>query len=171
MTALTEAADTASRKSVRQIPLSQGKVALVSEEDYERVSEHIWSYTLQHGKEYGISNSVGLPRLTYLHRFILGLGPGDSEVDHINGNGLDCRRENMRLATRSQNMVNRDRPPNTTSQYRGVTWLIKNRKWMAQIKANGKRRYLGSFTDEEDAARAYDEAAREAFGDFARLNF
>lgn len=149
------------------IPLTQGKVALVDSADVEKIIPHTWCASNQHGKWYAMA-TIDCHQVT-LHRFILDFP--SSEVDHINGDGLDCRRSNMRLATRSQNCANRDRPRNCKSQYRGVTRLERNKKWMAQIKVNGKHKYLGSFTDEVEAAKVYDVAAREAFGDHARTNF
>jgi len=104
-----------------------------------------------------------------MHRAILN-APPRMDVDHINGNGLNNTRENLRLCTRSQNMMNQ-RLKGGTSRFRGVSWLKGGAKWHAQVRANGKRLHLGLFTDETEAAMAYDAAARELFGDFARLNF
>jgi hypothetical protein len=155
--------------SYAEIPLTQGKVALVDDDDLERVLKHIWVASLQRGKWYAVG--VVQSKLTYLHRFILDLNSSDPEIDHIDRNGLDCRRSNMRLATRSQQMANQKKQSDTSSRFKGVTWLNRNKKWMAQIKVDGKHRYLGSFVDEEDAARAYDKAAKEAWSEFARTNF
>lgn len=103
-----------------------------------------------------------------LHRFLLD-APTGVMVDHKNGNGLDCTRGNLRVANRNQKQHNSG-PRNGTSRFKGVYRKTKNR-WAAQIKARQTYRYLGLFATEEDAASAYDEAAKELHGEFARLNF
>jgi len=106
----------------------------------------------------------------YLHVAIaehLGL-PTEHEIDHVNENKSDCRAENLRPATKSQNMCNRGAQKNNTSGYKGVTWNTQCDKWMMQIQANGKRRSSLHATKEE-AAEAYAKAAAELHGDFHRL--
>jgi hypothetical protein len=102
----------------------------------------------------------------------MGAMPGQL-VDHINGNGLDCRRENLRLCTAKENAHNRKPWAKAKiSKFKGVTRYHPRRPgWDAQICSDGKVLYLGHFATEEEAARAYDSAARDAFGDFALLNF
>ncbi len=108
----------------------------------------------------------------YMHRLITGVAAG-RRVDHENRNGLDNRRRNLRLATASQNGANR--PPDRraggkTSHYKGVYWDKGRRRWMATIHYQGKTRSLGRWDTEDDAAAAYDRAATEVWGRFARLN-
>lgn len=103
-----------------------------------------------------------------LHRLLMGFPSGT--VDHINHNGLDNRRQNLRVASRSQNAANQRRRPNTKSGYKGVG-LLYDKYYVARIKRDGKVSYLGCFESGEDAARAYDAAAKEIFGEFALLNF
>jgi hypothetical protein len=115
-----------------------------------------------------------------MHREILGLNHGDrSLVDHRNGNTLDNRRCNLRLATRAQNVFNTaKRKAKATSKYKGVTWSKQassngtkyDGKWRAQIRHNSKLIHIGMFTNELEAARAYNSKAKELFGEFARLN-
>jgi len=107
---------------------------------------------------------------TSLHRLILGLKPGDPDVDHIDSDGLNCQRSNLRLATNSQNQMNQ-RKTRGTSSYKGVYWHKCDKKWMAYIKRDSRKIYLGCYAFEIEAAKAYDKKAKELFGDYARLNF
>lgn len=103
------------------------------------------------------------------HRLIMGC-PKEMQVDHINGNRLDCRKSNLRICTNQQNQWNR-RPEGGSSKYKGV-WLFKKvKKWTAKIYLNNKNVYIGIFKTEIEAAKAYDKKAKELFGEFARLNF
>ena len=143
----------------------------IDDDEYERVSSYKWSPYRIKGRWYVVATIDG--RITYLHRFIMGLSHGDpTQVDHINGNGLDCRKSNMRLVTNSQNAMNRTKiREQTNSRHKGVTWHSGNKRWLARITLNGKRRTLGYFADELQAALAYDKAAKELFGEYARTNF
>lgn len=94
----------------------------------------------------------------------------NEQVDHINGDGLDNRKSNLRICNGSQNRCNKGKPKNNTSGYKGVTWHTPNKKWVAQIAVNGKHSYIGSFKTKEEAAKAYNKKAKELHGEFARLN-
>lgn len=156
----------------KQIQLSQGKVALVDDEDFDRLAPHKWYVRKdKHGKYYALRSAWGLMRKTvYMHREIIG-APRGMIVDHVNGNALDNQRSNLRLCTNSENMCNRGKQTDNTSGYKGVTWNSHRRRWQAQIKLNGKMVQSGRFDTPEDAARAYDEAARKHHGEFAKTNF
>jgi hypothetical protein len=104
-----------------------------------------------------------------LHRVIMG-APDGIDVDHKNGNGLDNRRENLRLATRSQNKANVGLTLTNTSGRKGVSWHHATKKWRAQIRTGGRHMHLGLFTDLDEAARVYDRAAIEHYGEFALTN-
>lgn len=106
----------------------------------------------------------------YLARFLLGVTDPAIEVDHKNGNTLDNRRTNLRLATRSQNACNAAPYKGGKSKFKGVSWHKSNKGWQACITKNSKRYYLGCYPTEIEAAQAYDSAAIELHGEFARLN-
>ena len=158
--------------SSKEIPLTQGKVAIVDEEDFEWLKQYKWCAIKGGNTFYAVRNGPrvnGRQRFIQMHREILGLKPGDPGVDHRDGDGLNNRKENLRVAGFAQNAMN-SRSRRGTSRFKGVTWHKVNRKWIAQIMYGGKHQYLGSFDSEEEAARAYDERAKELFGEFARLN-
>lgn len=148
----------------RQIILSNGKAAIVDACDYEWLWQWRWCCLRTHGIEYAYRKNNG-GGFVYMHRLILGCGAGE-ECDHRNGCGLDCRRENLRKCTHQQNQCNQKKHRGGTSPYKGVSWYPRDGKW----RAIAGDKFLGYFTSEIDAARAYDEAASEMFGDFARLN-
>lgn len=151
-----------------------GSIALVDDEDMDRVTLFKWHAYRQNHTTY-VERRLALDRpkhrrgRIYLHRFILGV-PATVRVDHRNGNGLDNQKHNLRPATAAQNSQNRRPLLNKASQFKGV-FREKGRRWNAMIQVNGKLRWLGSFINEELAARAYDNAARIHFGEFAYLNF
>ncbi|HEY8663131.1 MAG TPA: AP2 domain-containing protein [Propionibacteriaceae bacterium] len=154
----------------REIPLSRGLVALIDDADYDTVvSVGKWSAKESRGRFYG-RRRIPTPRgekqrSILMHTFITGWG----FVDHINGDGLDNRRENLRPATVATNLMNRGVQSNNTSGFKGVT--RRDSKWRAQISTKDNYFHLGIFATPEDAARAYDAAAAELFGEFAWPNF
>lgn len=157
---------------MKEIQLTQGKVALVDDEDFKRVSQFKWQYLKVHGMEYAKRGKyeLGKQSTQYMHVFILGEIPG-MEIDHIKpSNSLNNQKSNLRHCTHSENMMNRRLNKNGSSQYKGVSWHIINKKWRAQIQLNKKCIYIGYFTDETEAALAYNKKAVELFGEFARLN-
>ena len=140
---------------------------LVDAGDAKRLAHRSWWL---HPDGYAASDvtSCDAKTIAYLHREILAPPPG-LLVDHINGDRLDNRRANLRLATPSQNNANsRDRP--RRSGFRGVYWHGQAQRWVSQISIGGRLRHLGLFDDPAEAARAYDLAARDAWGSYARPN-
>lgn len=154
-----------------EIPLTKGFVAIVDAEDYERLSEFHWHATSGpwNNTVYAASQS-GRTRLR-MHRVILGLGPNDPEVDHINRNGLDNRKANLRLVSRRQNALNQSLRRTVTTGFRGASWSKSHGRWWSRIKVAGKTIHLGYFDTAEEAARAYDVAAIKYNGEFAQPNF
>lgn len=153
----------------KTIPLSQGKVALVDDEDFEWLSQWKWTYSKHYSTGYAYRNpsSTGLVTRSkvYMHRAILS-PPQGREIDHINGDGLDNRRWNLRICTHAQNLWNSRKRKGTISQYKGVRLMKGSGNWVSYIG----QKYLGSFDNEETAASAYNQAARQYRGEFARLN-
>lgn len=145
-------------------------MALVDELDYERVIAVGKWYANPSGatfyarKNYRVGGRYFSIRM---HTLITGL----AYVDHANGNGLDNRRCNLRFATGSENARNRGLRSDNTSGFKGVSWDKQHQTWAAYISDGARQRRIGRFSDREEAARAYDAAAIQLFGDFARLNF
>lgn len=157
-----------------EIPLTHGRIALIDDEDAELVSGHTWRAIVSKKTAYAVRNCSRLPgprRLVVMHRVILGLTDPRVFVDHINGNGVDNSRANLRIATNAQNLRNRSTPICNTSGVKGVFARRGGRRWRAQIKVDDRALYLGDFDTREEAAAAYDAKAAELFGPFARLNF
>lgn len=159
---------------MKEIELTQGRVALVDDEDYETLAQFKWTLRKNRGCAYAYRTAYrgGTRRTVLMHRQIIGV-PRGVEVDHVNGDGLDNRRSNLRPANRSQNCYNMRRRRNR-SGYKGVRFhstTHRAKPWYATIKACGEQTFLGYFSTAEDAARAYDEAAIKIHGRFARLNF
>ena len=156
---------------MKKITLPSGDVALVDDQDYDLVSKHKWHVKGNSNQKYATTHKPGREvGKIYMHRLICN-PPKGKEVDHINHNGLDNRRSNLRICSRSENLRNgRGRRKPHSSKYKGVSWHKRDRKWIPLIKVNGKQTYLGRFGSEEDARDAYDRAAKKYFGEFARLN-
>jgi len=166
----------------RKIPLTQGKFAIVDPEDYEELSRYKWYavrsprgfYAVRSAKANGLSHAVQNGRIgqknVRMHRVIL-KAPEGKFIDHINHNGLDNRKSNLRICTMQQNAWNmRKQRGNCVSQYKGVTRRKDTGKWQARIIYNAKRISIGCFDDEKAAAMAYDNKAKEMFGEYAALN-
>ena len=158
----------------RRIQLSLGKEAIVDEEDYSRlIAMGSWYAKMSHAGSrtlYAARKKNGARSLVYMHRVILN-APSHLQVDHINGNGLDNRKSNIRLCAQADNLRNRGANKHSSSKFKGVVWDKQHNKWRAQIGSKGKTLFLGCFEDQAKAARAYDAQARELHGDFAKLNF
>jgi hypothetical protein len=165
--------------AMKQICLTRGLVALVDDCDFESLSKFKW-HVLDNGHTYyavrkqHVDEYVDGKRATVLmHRQVLNLPVGDLLVaDHINHDGLDNQRANLRVCTQSKNMQNvHKRSCSTSSQFKGVYWSTPRQHWVARIHVSKACLYLGSFTSEIEAAKAYDIAALKHFGEVVSTNF
>ncbi|MHC4573173.1 MAG: HNH endonuclease [Planctomycetota bacterium] len=159
----------------RRIPLSQGKFAIVDPDDYEHLNKYKWHASKNASTFYAKRNLYpkrkGKPTTIPMHRQIMN-PPDHMLVDHINYDGLDNRKANLRLATPTENTRHTRRTLHPgTSKYKGVSWYTREKRWVVKIHADGKTRTVGYFTDEIEAAKAYDKAAKIHHGEFAALNF
>ena len=152
------------RGQVRQIPLGDGFYAYVDAADFGWLNQ--WTWHLRGG--YAVRLEKG--RLIFMHREIM-RPPKGMIVDHKNRNKLDDTRDNLRVCTRQENMRNRGKRRGTSSRFKGVCYSKKHDKYFASVYDKREQLFLGLFTDEIEAARAYDSKAVELFGEFARLNF
>ena len=159
-------------EGAKLLPLTQGKVAIVDAEDFDRFKKYKWHISKSSRTFYASRNKNRkiCHKELYMHRLIINVPPG-MFVDHINHNGLDNRRKNLRLCTAQQNARNNRPQRRASSKYKGVSWRKDGKVFRAQIWHNAKSINLGRFKNEIDAARAYDKKARELFGQFAYLNF
>ena len=153
---------------MKTVPLTKGKFAMVDDEDFDEVSRHNWTFDpICDGKAKRKEGG----KTILMHRQIMNC-PDDLDIDHKNRDGLDNRKDNLRFCSQSMNMANTKKRSNArTSSYKGVCWYPKYNKWCAVLGFRKKRNFLGYFINEIEAAQAYDNKAREKFGEFARLNF
>jgi hypothetical protein len=154
---------------MKEIQLTQGKVALVDDEDFEYLNQWRWYLLKSHTNYYAIRTSRPENKLIQLHRVVIKAKQGEI-VDHVNGNKLDNRKINLRICTMAQNCQNRKISKLNKSGYNGVSWCIRSKKWVAQIQCENKKIHIGYFINPIDAAKAFNEAAIKFHGEFAKLN-
>lgn len=165
---------------MREIILTKGKVALIDDADHEFLSQWNWcAYVNRSGNWYarcslylGGGRKNSKRKTLHMHRLLLGL-PDDPKIrtDHIDGNGLNNQRHNLRPATPTQNGANMRSRKNSASKYVGVSWKKGLNKWQAEVKHGKERYYAGVFHNEEEAAKARDIVAKKIYGEYAHLNF
>jgi len=160
---------------VKEIRLTQGQVALVDDDMYDHLIQWKWFARLSMGRWWYAereSQSIGgQHHRIYMHREIMQT-PDGLFTDHINSDGLDNRRENLRICTNAENQHNQQKQKREcSSSFKGVSWDKIDKKWQAHIRVNLKQIRLGRFDSEIQAALTYDEAAKEYYGEFAKTNF
>lgn len=154
---------------MKQIPLTQGRVALVDDADFDYLSQWKW-YAVKSGRTFYArrANKNDGPSVLTMHQQLYGM----KKVDHKDGNGLNNQRSNLRLCDVSQNRQNMVKTKRLTSIYKGVSWDKSRRKWDCRIRPPGQKQIrIGRFDSETEAAKAYDEMAIAVFGEFANTNF
>lgn len=163
--------------NIAYVPLTQGYEAVVDAADVPLVESWVWMSHVRRRPNgtvravYAVRNAadqMGKRHLVLMHR-VIAETPQGMETDHVNGNGLDNRRRNLRNVTKQQNSFNQRLAVNNTSGAKGVSWEQREGKWRAQINVSGKNRHLGLFNSIEDAAAAYAKASIDQHGEFGRM--
>src|SRR6478609_1112312 len=148
-----------------QIELTQGYFATIDDEDYDLVNQHLWCLKVGRNTNYAKTNIVvdGKRRTLLMHQLIMNTSGRENPVDHVNRNGLDNRKNNLRKATCQQNKRNSVKDHNSHSSYKGVSYRKETNKFRARITINRKTINIGNFINEIYAAKSYDEAAKFHF--------
>src|SRR3990167_1985734 len=158
---------------MQQLPISKGKITIISDEDYTQLAQHKWRVYINSGKLYAARWEKGKTMKTRkhikMHQVIMNPLKG-LIVDHIDGDGLNNRRDNLRIVSNRQNTINRRKSVGTSSQFKGVYKAKNTIKWRSYIKTNNRQIYLGMFDTEHQAALVYDLWAKDMFGQYAKLN-
>lgn len=150
---------------MKKIALTQGKYALVDDADFEELNQYKWHYSGGYARR-NAKVVDGKREIAQMHRFILQT-PDGFDTDHIDHNGLNNQRANLRVATRSQNQMNKGITKSNKSGLKGVSWHKTNKQWQAQINVRGKNIHLGIFRTKEKAYEAYCNACEEHHGEFS----
>ena len=155
---------------MKKIKLTQNKYALVDDNDFEELNKFKWhalkdENTFYTGRKIWDKKTKKQKYIT-MHRVIMKT-PKGKETDHIDNNGLNNQRSNLRIVTHSQNQMNKGMSKNNTSGFKGVSWDKNSKKWLALIRFNGKQIYLGVYTTKEEASEAYIKACIKYHGEFA----
>lgn len=158
---------------MKYVPLaSTGIKAIVDDEDFEKAMQYSWQLSKRKTVSYASAYKKGAGRTRgnkmYLHQFIMGFPP---QVDHVNGDGLDCRKTNLRECTTSENRHNSKKTERGSSVYKGASYHKAAKSWRAVIGVNGRTKQIGGFKTEIEAAQAYDRMAQIYHGPFAKFNF
>lgn len=160
---------------MKEIILTQNQVAIIDDEDYSFISKYKWCAVKKESGYYARRNASkeellkGYKSKIYMHREIMA-ATSEEYVDHKNHNTLDNQKNNLRKCTASENCRNARMSKNNTSGFKGVSWHKNKKKWVSSIKVDGKSIHLGVFDSPIKAARTYDEAALQYFGEFAKIN-
>jgi hypothetical protein len=150
-----------------RVPLTRGYVATIDRSDIGILKGRDWSALTSPRRTAVYACRVEMGKMLLLHREVIG-APTGTEVDHIDGDGLNCRRSNLRFCTRSQNLQNGPVRSDNRAGLKGAIWDSRAGKWRAEISKDGRRLWLGTFETPEQAHAAYVAAATAEYGEFAR---
>jgi len=157
---------------MKEIKLTQGKFALIDDEDFERVNKFKW-YAHKVSNTFYARRCItinGKCKTQLMHKLIMGDNPQKLDIDHITGDGCNNQKVNLRFCTRSENMMNQRSQVGVSSKYKGVCWFRASKKWRAYIKKEGICIHLGLFASEIEASQSYNVASIKYFGEFAHQN-
>lgn len=152
---------------MKYIELSKEMQATVDDDMYDFLNQWSW-YVSSNG--YAVRNEYHPKHMTLRMHVLINNTPEGFFTDHINGNKLDNRRSNLRTCTKNENGFNRDKPSNNTSGYKGIYWHKRDNKWRVQLRVDGKKKYIGNYSDLQDAIMARNKAALTYHGGFAKLD-
>jgi hypothetical protein len=155
---------------MKEIQLTNGGVTLVDNEDFNELKKYKWFAHREKSTTYVWRHLNGSRKMVKIHRQILNAMDSSIKIDHIDGNGLNNQRNNIRLCNDQQNSMNTKIRRDNSSGYKGVSYHAKNKKWRATINFNRRQISIGCYGNKEDAAVAYNQKAIELFGEFARPN-
>lgn len=154
------------KEGIGYFKITKGMTCKIDPEDFDKVKNHSWC-AVKGKKTFYAQSRISKNELCFIHNIIM-----DAKIiDHINGDGLDNRKSNLRKCTITQNNRNRGPSKRGTSSYKGVCWSTAKNKWRANIMINKKQTHLGYFETEKEAAKSYDEKAKEIYKEYAWLNF
>jgi len=156
---------------MKEIKLTQGKVALVDDDDFDWINQWKWcAVKFRSEIFYAVrtDRTGGKQTTVYMHRLIINVSGPERHIDHKDGDGLNNQKDNLRIATSSQNNANRKAWKNSSSKYLGVSWNKDEKKWQVSIMKNRKKTHVGYFHNEEEGAIAYNEIAPKIHGAFAK---
>ena len=157
----------------KEINLTNGMKAFVDDEDFDYLSNYNWR-ALKNGKtHYAVFGKRinGIYSTTWMHRMIMGVKKREDEINHIDHNGLNNQKNNLRQTTHRNITIQRSVTDRKQTKYKGISFHKPSNKWRARISVNGKTKYLGYYESAVEAAKAYDDAQLLHFGEFSNLNF
>lgn len=158
---------------MKEIQLTQGKVALVDDEDFEYLNQWKWHASRQKNGKFYACRSIRInskKECIIMHRLIVNNTDSKLHTDHINGITLDNRKINLRICTNSQNQMNQKVQINNKNGFKGVHFNKEKKKYEVSITLNGIKNFLGRYNNIIDAAKVYNDAAIKFYGEFAKLN-